>query len=138
MSSHIINNFNRSKTTSPPNMATAPTYVGRESSHSPESDGGYGTSLNSTTTPTDFSLSELVRAMRLRSNSDFGERVHSLPQPSPPSFPFRQDPPSLLPSGPALLAQLLGSTFQPPSPSFQGDGPGELERMAAQYRQAAR
>jgi len=95
----------------------------------PESDAGYGTSLNMSASP-DHSLAELVRAMKLKSGGEEGLKEDSLvhPQHQLPSIletdpavaeavrsaePFHPQP--MMPQGPNLLQTLFGLPSMSPS-----------------------
>merc|ERR1719447_1325901 len=118
--------FSSSQTTSglAPHLKAAAT--SREST--PESDAGYGTSLNMSASP-DESLAELVRSMKLKSGGQEGFKgndggsvlQHQLPPISETdpavaeavTSPDPLFPQPLMPQGPNLLQTLLGFPSQP-------------------------
>ena len=118
--------FSSSQTTS--GLAPHPKAAAASRESTPESDAGYGTSLNMSASP-DESLAELVRSMKLKSGgqegfkgSDGGSVLqHQLPPISETDpavaeavrSPDPLFPQPLMPQGPNLLQTLLGFPSQP-------------------------
>merc|ERR1719282_977133 len=118
--------FSSSRTTS--GLAPHPKAAAASRESTPESDAGYGTSLNMSASP-DESLAELVRSMKLKSGGQEGFKGGdggSVLQPQLPPIsetdpavaeavrsPDPLFPQPLMPQGPNLLQTLLGFPSQP-------------------------
>jgi len=113
----------------------------------PESDAGYGTSLNMSASP-DHSLAELVRAMKLKSGGEEGLKEENSGQHQLPSIvetdpavaqavrsaePFYPQP--MMPQGPNLLQTLFGLPSMSPSDPRQHLGGHHSHHLGGHHGQ---